>query len=522
MGMTFSTRSFFQLAGLPLLLSAPLGASPTYSQFWGERGELWQEGGRLPDFSHAGHAFGEKEPPHLPVTASVKDFGAVGDGVADDTAAFNAAIRATAQGAILVPAGRYVITDYVRIEKSGLVLRGENPATSVLVFPKGLDEIHPRARTNSEGRPTSGYSFGGAFLTLKGDFRATPITPITETARRGDRSVAVARTEGLARGQRVLVVVQETPDHSLKTYLYNGDPGDIRRGKQLDTKMVLRIVDVQDGRVTFDRPLRFETRPEWKPEIRKFEPTVEGSGVEKLGFEFPGTRYRGHFRENGANALELLRVHDCWVRDVHIHNADLGITVVGTHNTLSDLLFTASPERPIAEGRSAGATGHHGVQCKDAQDNLITRFDLQTIFLHDLSVENAAGTVYSQGRGPALSFDHHKDTPYENLFSDIHVGDGRRIWMSGGGFSLGRESAGWATFWNIRSDAPFELPPVGWGPSTMNFVGLSAKPPSAEQLATGIAWEAIDPEKLSPSDLHAAQRERRRGAQQTSNHAKKP
>jgi hypothetical protein len=520
--MTFSARSFFHLVGIPLLLSGPLPASPMYSQLWGQRGENWQEGSRLPDFSYAGYSFGEKEPPHLPVTANVKDFGAAGDGTTDDTAAFNAAIRATAQGAILVPAGRYVITDHVRIEKSGLVLRGENPATSVLVFPKGLDEIHPRARTNSEGRPTSGYSFGGAFLTLKGDYRATPITAITETARRGDRSVAVATTEGLTKGQRVLVVVQETPDHSLKTYLYNGDPGDIRRGKQLETRMVLRVVDVQGGRVTFDRPLRFETRPEWKPEIRRFEPTVEGSGVEKLGFEFPGTRYRGHFRENGANALELLRVHDCWVRDVHIHNTDLGITVIGTHNTLSDLLFTASPERPIAEGRSAGASGHHGVQCKDAQDNLITRFDLQTIFLHDLSVENAAGTVYSRGRGPSLSFDHHKDTPYENLFSDIHVGDARRIWMSGGGFSLGRESAGWATFWNIRSNEPFELPPVGWGPSTMNFVGLSAKAPSAEQLATGIAWEPIHPEKLSPTDLHAAQHERRQSVQLASTNTKAP
>lgn len=43
---------------------------------------------------------------------SVKDFGAVGDGVADDTAAFQGAIDATADGTVIeVPAGRYRVAD---------------------------------------------------------------------------------------------------------------------------------------------------------------------------------------------------------------------------------------------------------------------------------------------------------------------------------------------------------------------------------------------------------------------------
>jgi hypothetical protein len=502
-------RSLLLLPVVFLGITAPASLSGEVSRLWGERGEKWDAAGRLPDFSYAGYSFGEKPLPDLPVVANVKDFGAIGDGVADDTAAFKAAIQATARGAIFVPPGRYVITDFVYIAKSGLVLRGAGPRESILVFPRGLDEIHPRARTNSTGRPTSGYSFSGAFITIDGELKLPGAVPILATARRGDRTVQVASTDGFAVGQRVMVVLQETPEHSLKTYLYNGDPGDIAKAKQLETRMVLRITALAGAQVTFDRPLRFETRPEWKPMLRRFEPTVEGSGVEKLGFEFPDMRYRGHFMENGANALELRKVHDCWVRDVHIHNADMGITVMGTHNTLTDILVTASPNRPITEGKSAGASGHHGIQCRAAQDNLITRFDFQTIFLHDLSVENAAGNVYSQGRGQALAFDHHKDTPYENLFSDIDVGTGQRIWISGGGPSLGRETAGWATFWNIRSSAPFALPKVGWGPATMNFIGLNAETVSAEQLAQGIHWEPIPPEKISPRDIHAAQRERR-------------
>ena len=43
-------------------------------------------------------------------TVSVKDFGAVGDGIADDTVAFNNAWAASNPNAVLVPAGTYEIT----------------------------------------------------------------------------------------------------------------------------------------------------------------------------------------------------------------------------------------------------------------------------------------------------------------------------------------------------------------------------------------------------------------------------
>jgi len=49
----------------------------------------------------------------LQETVSVKDFGAVGDGVTDDTAAFNAAWAATDPQAVYVTAASYVITGTV-------------------------------------------------------------------------------------------------------------------------------------------------------------------------------------------------------------------------------------------------------------------------------------------------------------------------------------------------------------------------------------------------------------------------
>ncbi len=519
----FALRGLFVsawlVAGVAVMAAAEektrVAAPAAHSALWGERGEKWMVDGRLPDFSRAGYHEGEAPIPEVPQAANVKDFGAVGDGIADDTKAIQAAINATKRGAVWVPPGRYKITDYVRIAKSGVVLRGAGPDKSVLWFPQGLDDVHPRQGRTSTGSPASGYSFDGAFVNVQGDLQAKPLAKITATAKRGDTSVEVERATGIAAGQTVLVVLRETAEHSLKTFLYNGDPGDIRKGKQLDTKMLLRVVAVNGTRVQFDRPLRFETRAEWKAEIRSFRPTVTESGVEGLGFEFPAVKYRGHFKEHGFNAIELRGVADCWVRNVAIHNGDLGINVVACRNTLDGVVFTAATERASREG-PIDVTGHHAIQCKGAEDNLVTRFDLRTSYVHDLSVEHASGNVFAAGRGADLCFDHHKDTPYENLYTDIDCGRGNRVWRCGGGASLGRQSAGWETFWNLRAERPIEAPPKGWGAPSMNFVGLATKSPAMKDATAdgGWWWETRAPGRLEPRDLHAAQLARRLGARQ--------
>lgn len=59
---------------------------------------------------------------------SVNDFGAIGDGVSDDTAAFNAAVAYCASrkgGTILVPSGTYKITSMITVNSNSIVFQGE-------------------------------------------------------------------------------------------------------------------------------------------------------------------------------------------------------------------------------------------------------------------------------------------------------------------------------------------------------------------------------------------------------------
>ncbi len=64
------------------------------------------------NWAYAGFMFGEQDPQDMPATFDVQSvFGAVGDGVADDTAAFEQAISTIAvSGTIFVPEGVYKIT----------------------------------------------------------------------------------------------------------------------------------------------------------------------------------------------------------------------------------------------------------------------------------------------------------------------------------------------------------------------------------------------------------------------------
>lgn len=471
------------------------------SELWGKAGELWNAGGRLPDFSYAGYHCGEKPLPEVAHGVSVMSFGAKGDGVTDDTSAFLKALATVTNGAIEIPAGRYILSDILEIKHSGVVLRGAGADKTILYFTKPLQEIRPFWSATTTGKKTSQYSWAGGLVWFKGSFGSRALADVTAEAIRGDKALQVSTVKDLQVGQRVEISVRDNPDNSLAVELYSGDAGDTANlHGSTRTAIVVTITKIDGNKIEFDRPLRFAVKLQWHPQIRSFTPTVTESGVENLCFEFPNVPYAGHFSELGYNAIAFSGVSDCWARNLVVSNSDSGIFCVGRFCTIQNVVFDGAR----AEDAKSHCAGHHGFDFT-GEDCLLANFDFRVKFIHDLSVEHcAAGNVFANGRGVDLSFDHHVCSPYENLYTDINAGAGTRLWFCGGGAALGKHAGARETFWNIRAARSQVLPPADFGPPSMNFVALPTDLPSQKN-PTNRWLEAISPAKIVPQDLHAEQ-----------------
>jgi hypothetical protein len=76
--------------------------------------------------------------------------------------------------------------------------------------------------------------------------------------------------------------------------------------------------------------------------------TRQQVGVEELTIEFPSTPYKGFGTEAGYNALYFWSTAHCWVKNVAIINADMGVALDGTHFcTVSGLVKKGGVRRRV-------------------------------------------------------------------------------------------------------------------------------------------------------------------------------
>jgi hypothetical protein len=195
------------------------------------------------------------------------------------------------------------------------------------------------------------------------------------------------------------------------------------------------------------------------------------------------------------------------VNDVEIQNSDIGIDLSSTNFcTVSNVTLTTSASRGVGND-SRGMNGHHGIDVGHGTENLVTRFDVQTKFVHDISVEwYALHTVFSNGRGLDLNMDHHREANYSSLFSQLDCGAGTRPFDSGGSRDRGAHSGAYSTYWNISGKQKLALPPADFGP-LLNFIGVATD----GQNTSAYQWrlELSGQVGMRPAELQEAMKERR-------------
>ena len=247
----------------------------------------------------------------------MKDFGAVGDGVADDTDAIIKAIAKVDAGAILIPAGRYKITRVIQIKKSNIVLARGRPGAH-----------HPGVSEKSGGNLRG----SGIWCGLGLDLQRRPYLGwnVGEDLQKGGRHCRrrpwKPRPHGLDHGG-----TQGRTNHpavhvgrcrkSLNRHIY----ADEMIGTLPSIRFHSKITAISGNKITLERPLRLNVRTKWSPRILTVSGQVREVGIEGFTMEFPDVPYKGHFKEDGYNGIFLFGSWNCWVRDVTLHNCESGI-----------------------------------------------------------------------------------------------------------------------------------------------------------------------------------------------------
>ncbi|WP_406269933.1 glycoside hydrolase family 55 protein [Streptomyces sp. NBC_00191] len=450
-----------------------------------ETSPLWAEFRRTP-YTHpqipyvgrAGSRRGAEHFPRYPMRANVLDHGAERDGSADAAPAINRALAAVGErggGTVHLPAGIYRIDDLIRIGHSNVVLRGAGSGRTTLFATKNLTELVGPYGSRYGGDKSSWSWAGGLIwlcpkdrwdsLTTAIKARAWPFEGWTgnrrdewrtlatvRPARRGDWSVTVDDTTALRRGQLVLFRLADDACHTLLEHMAGGGAGPEAYVWDDKTKLTsyvpyewpVRITAVKRNRVTFERPLPLDIRPEWDPRIVTLVTPLTGSGVEGLTLEATETPQSQHLLDKGYNGVTFQCAYDCWADDITVRHVDNGFGLVAAS--------ACTLRRTRVEGRGS----HHPYFCREgSHDNLVQDFTIaqRTVpapagtQLHGINVEGLSShNVWSRGRMEMGTFDTHRGMPFANVRTDITVNNNGR---HGGDASAGPLYGARFTHWNV-------------------------------------------------------------------------
>lgn len=454
--------------------TAPPAASPLWAEF---RRNPYSHP-QIPFVGRAGQRAGAHRLPRRPVVANVLAYGAEPDGSADSAPAINRAVAAVGErggGTVLVPAGTYRIDDLIRIGHSNVVLKGAGSTRTKLYATKNLTELIG-VYGSRYGGDKSSWSWAGGLIWLcpKGRWgslttaikaKAWPFEGWTgnkrdewrtlatvRPARRGDRSVTVPDASRLRRGQLVLLRLADDAGHTLLEHMAGGGAGP--EGYVWDDKTKLtsyvpyewpvRITAVKRNKVTFERPLPLDVRPEWDPRITTLVTPLTGSGVEGLTLEAMETPQSQHLLDKGYNGVTFQCAYDCWADDITVRHVDNGFGLVAAS--------ACTLRRTRVEGRGS----HHPYFCREgSHDNLIEDFTIarRTVpapantQLHGINVEGLSSyNVWSRGNMEMGTFDTHRGMPFANVRTEITVDNNGR---HGGDASAGPLYGARFTHWNV-------------------------------------------------------------------------
>jgi hypothetical protein len=386
-----------------------------------------EKGNIIPDFSRVGY-FGNAKPiPHIAVVKTVTPSGndqQVIQAAIDEVSALPADKNGF-RGAVLLKKGVYKIPGTIKINTSGVILRGEGEETIVTATGKGQRNL---------------ISVAG-----KGDIKATgeKINITDKFVPVGAKSFSVGSTANLHVGDKIIVYRPGTEKwiHDLQMDRIDARDSATKQweAKEFDLLFERVITKIEKNKIYIDDPIVMQMEEQYgggQIFTYSFTGRIQNVGIENLNCEsvFASDTAEDH----GWNAVHFNRIENGWVRNVTSRYFGYSCVNLGnlSKNITVDSCKYLQPKSQITGGRRYSFNN-------DGQLNLIKncfasegRHDYVTgarvcgpnVFYNCRS-ENAKADI-----GP-----HHRwavGTLYDNIITDgeINMQD-RGNWGTGHGWS---------------------------------------------------------------------------------------
>ena len=409
----------------------------------------------LPDFSYAGYDYGVSPLPQVDRVIDVADYGAVPDDGVDDSAALKAALAAAheAEGPVRLQlgSGRYQLTEILWIERSGIVLAGMGSGVggTELYMPRPLNQVDDggaldelreylveydkRERQADANLDVlfSEWSWSGGFIWTRvpGGRHATyleeydrPIETVAEigSGHMGERVLTVPDTAGLAVGDVLQIHWHNRAGENgpLIASLYGEDRDDFPVGDRHwllpDRPLVrqaTRIEAIDGNRVTIADTLLHDIDADLPAYFAAWE-HLNDIGIQDMALVFPPSPFFGHHNEAGYNGIYFTGVHNGWISNLRIENADSGV--------LTDDLAAVTIADVVTQGDHPA---HYGVHIGNVHNVLVTGNEVFNPTIHTFSFNTqSTRSVYHRSTGwqqPTL--DQHAGANHQNLYDALTV-----------------------------------------------------------------------------------------------------
>jgi hypothetical protein len=505
--------------------------APTTSRVYpGADGRLFyvpdEQGNTILDTSHAGYGGGGSAIPSVPVRETI--WPVAGDNTQNIQDAIDKVSSRTPdangfRGAILFRSGYYKMATPVRVQASGVVLRGE-----------GMSDTGTILVGTGTGRPAGGGTGGGAAqgtLIVIGGASAPTTRDDTRQAVSDDyvpvgaRSFKVASAQGFRPGDTVIVRRIGNQDWIDAVGMNGPDQASRWRPFNIDWDRV--ITEVQGNTITVDAPITCAIEKRWGGgEMLKYEDPgrIEKVGVENLRAmsEFDPavrtTEYGNMDRQNYVaeeyysdenhyrNFVTFDNTKNAWVRNataLHFVNSMVGTQRGTKWITVQDCISREPISRRLGARRFTFALrGQLALVQRCHSDK--GRHSFMT------GQPSGNGNVFldCKASSPFSSSEPHEQWASGNLYDNIEAPLTARFWKN--------INIGWAgantVFWNCKGDFLVQKPPTAQNFS-FGHIGVNAvvfNIPLQDSTKENGHIESLD-KHVSPRSLYLTQLHERLG-----------